>query len=274
MEEYTAGEKIFAFHQGLIYEAKVLKVELRADTEKARIGAQKPFYYIHYQGWKDRWDEWVEDDRILKHTPANNQLRIEQNDVVKQKRKKATKSKSAQTRKRRKIAPPKTIFSLELPLSLKCILTSELSLINMKMLVPIPKEPSVETILQEFTETLRPNAPSGYFDEVVQGVQLYFEKALGTLLLYSFERLQYSEVLKKNKKKKVSQIYGAEHLLRLFVILPELMADVEIEDQTKKVIKERMEGIINFLDENRDRMFVDKKDYLSANPLYIRKHNS
>ena len=28
-------------------------------------------YYIHYQGWKTKWDEWVNDSRILKYTDQN-----------------------------------------------------------------------------------------------------------------------------------------------------------------------------------------------------------
>lgn len=37
-----------------------------------------PFYFVHYKGWKQRfvrtdcsWDEWVPQDRIMKHTPEN-----------------------------------------------------------------------------------------------------------------------------------------------------------------------------------------------------------
>lgn len=59
---------------------------------------------------------------------------------------------------------------------------------------------------------------------IVSGLQCYFDKALGSNLLYRFERLQYSEIRKKywtgqdvvvGTEKEMSVIYGAEHLLRM-----------------------------------------------------------
>jgi len=41
---YSVGEKVLVFHLGNLYDAKILKIE----NER---------YFIHYQGWKDRWDE-------------------------------------------------------------------------------------------------------------------------------------------------------------------------------------------------------------------------
>ena len=53
-------------------------------------------------------------------------------------------------------------------------------------------------------------------DEVVSGIATYFEKALGNILLYRFERHQYATLKTQSPDKKLSDIYGAEHLLRLF----------------------------------------------------------
>ena len=52
--------------------------------------------------------------------------------------------------------------------------------------------------------------------EIISGITLYFDKALGNNLLYRFERAQYVEQKRANTDKPMSEVYGAEHLLRLF----------------------------------------------------------
>lgn len=54
------------------------------------------------------------------------------------------------------------------------------------------------------------------FQEVLSGIKTYFDKCLGNLLLYRFERQQYVDIRKRNTGKEDSEIYGGEHLLRLF----------------------------------------------------------
>ena len=52
--------------------------------------------------------------------------------------------------------------------------------------------------------------------ETIKGVQLYFDRALGKMLLYRFERQQYATVLDQHgSDARMSDIYGGEHLLRL-----------------------------------------------------------
>jgi len=49
------------------------------------------------------------------------------------------------------------------------------------------------------------------------GLKGYFDMALGKMLLYRFERAQYAEIRKeKGEEAKMSEVYGTEHLLRLF----------------------------------------------------------
>jgi mortality factor 4-like protein 1 len=53
-------------------------------------------------------------------------------------------------------------------------------------------------------------------DEVLHGLRTYFNKALGTMLLYRFERHQYADIRRQHPDKDLIDLYGAEHLLRLF----------------------------------------------------------
>ena len=61
-----------------------------------------------------------------------------------------------------------------------------------------------------------PSRATSLLSEIIAGVTLYFDKALGNNLLYRFERAQYVEQKRSNPDKGMSEIYGAEHLLRLF----------------------------------------------------------
>jgi mortality factor 4-like protein 1 len=63
----------------------------------------------------------------------------------------------------------------------------------------------------------------------VSGLKVYFDKALGSNLLYRFERPQYADMRKRyvtgptvqvNQEREMSAIYGAEHLLRMIGLLP------------------------------------------------------
>ena len=52
--------------------------------------------------------------------------------------------------------------------------------------------------------------------QVVEGLKVYFDKALGNILLYKHERNQYVQILKSKPAARMSDLYGPEHLLRLF----------------------------------------------------------
>jgi len=86
--EFEVGEKVLAYHQSLIYEAKVLKTDLQTSHHGNRLDSNDedlvPMYYIHYQGWKDRWDEWVPSSRIMKCNDKNYQLQKQLKDSHKQ----------------------------------------------------------------------------------------------------------------------------------------------------------------------------------------------
>lgn len=52
--------------------------------------------------------------------------------------------------------------------------------------------------------------------EIITGLKSYFDKSLGNILLYRFERQQYTDLKRQNSELVPSDVYGAEHLLRLF----------------------------------------------------------
>jgi len=278
VEIYDKEEKVLAHHQNMIYEAKVLNVEERPDPVK--LGYRKQYYQIHYQGWNDRWDEWVDESRLLKYNDENRALqakiRMEGKKLGKRKDRKDGSGKSI--KKRRDLTPGgnekepsliKVEINIPQPLKMKLIHDWE-HVINQKHLVPLPRNPNVSQLLQSYLNSKQNNSGKGEYDAVVEGIKAYFDKSLGTELLYKFERQQYSDVLGNvnNQGKRMSDIYGIEHLLRLFVKLPDLIATVEMEEEAVAILTQGVKDILKYVTSNTATLFV--QEYLIPTPVYLR----
>lgn len=95
-------------------------------------------------------------------------------------------------------------------------------------LVPIPSKVPVNHILDTYFDAEKKQRRLGspeadLLEEVVAGVKEYFDLSLGRILLYRFEREQFSEIRKlweggdpQWEGKGPGDAYGAEHLSRLF----------------------------------------------------------
>ncbi|KAA8901394.1 MRG-domain-containing protein [Sphaerosporella brunnea] len=140
-----------------------------------------------------------------------------------------------------------------------------------QMLVPLPRDPTVSEILETYKNSSskkRPgSAEADIFDEILAGLKLYFDKSLGTILLYRFERQQYLEIKKEHPTKEPSEIYGAEHLLRLCVSMPELLAHTNMDSQAMAKLRDHIEDFVKFLAKEPNRWIASP--YESASPRYI-----
>jgi len=76
---------------------------------------------------------------------------------------------------------------------------------------------------------------------------------------------------KEAKKSKLSEIYGAEHLLRLLQKFPELlnMMNSDLPNDVKLMLETQIDGLVEYLDLNQKDLF-SPKNYESAPPEYIR----
>ena len=132
-------------------------------------------------------------------------------------------------------------------------------------------------------------------EEVVKGLEEYFNRCLGRILLYRLERQQWLEVLEsmessggssegsRKKKKKAdgetvvdpslfagktpSQVYGAEHLTRLLVTLPELIAQTNMDAAAVTRLREEVGKLASWLSKEREKIFV--KEYENAGQGYL-----
>ena len=116
------------------------------------------------------------------------------------------------------------------PDHLKSILVDDWEYVTKNLsLVPLPSPHPVNQILDTYFDEEKGkrrlgSAEADLLEEVVMGMKDYFENCLGRILLYRFERQQYLEVKKGMEKgtgdfagkKGVGDVYGPEHLCRLF----------------------------------------------------------
>lgn len=170
------------------------------------------------------------------------------------------------------------VLQLHVPDMLKARLVDDWEWITKdQRLVPIPREgASVAQILQDYRLSVpmkRPgSAEADLFEECMSGLLTYFDKCLGTILLYRFERQQYSDIRKKyGDKARMSEVYGAEHLLRLFVSMPELVRQTQMDPQAVKVLRTFLQDLMKYLARHLDTLFVTEYDVTA--PSYSRMLN-
>ncbi|KAK4699208.1 mortality factor 4-like protein 1, partial [Phenoliferia sp. Uapishka_3] len=184
-------------------------------------------------------------------------------------------------------------IKITIPDQLKVQLVDDWEAVTKNMqLVKLPRDPCVDVILEEWNKFHQNEEPETrrqvdfffsprdqsdlpYFflrltAEVASGLRLYFNKALGNNLLYRFEREQYSTQMKNaaaansNREVEVSSIYGAEHLLRLFVNLPELLAHTAMDAETVTVLKLHMSAFLSWMMLNKAILFAPAYDNTSS----------
>ncbi|GMG36576.1 unnamed protein product [[Candida] boidinii] len=163
-------------------------------------------------------------------------------------------------------------ITLQIPTELKSLLVDDWELITKnKKLVNLPSAINVEKILFDYEEIYFKDLHKGSVDydnglEIFQGLKLYFNRSLGSILLYQLERKQLKDLSQEFSSKLPSELYGAEHLLRLIVSLPGLMAQTSMDHQSISTIRSFLEKFLKYLNLNSEKYFI--KDYENTSPAY------
>lgn len=138
--------------------------------------------------------------------------------------------------------------------------------------------------------------------EVINGLKKYFDVSLGSLLLYKFERGQYKKFIHDEKhqtdvepspmpkRRRKSQargeteespiqnndnntnlsiqpgrIYGFQHLLRLLSIIPNLIAQTNMDQVSVGILKSYLDQLVLFLSSNSKDFLME---YENVSPSY------
>ncbi|CCE62740.1 hypothetical protein TPHA_0D00990 [Tetrapisispora phaffii CBS 4417] len=110
---FELGGKCLAFHGPLLYEAKILKIWNSKEDSITRLNndvvdeSDRPespvegdfLYFVHYQGWKASWDEWIGEDRIKEYNEENVELKKKLIADAKNAKKELQKSQQQQKKK-------------------------------------------------------------------------------------------------------------------------------------------------------------------------------
>uniref|UniRef100_A0A0C9S236 TSA: Wollemia nobilis Ref_Wollemi_Transcript_21891_1550 transcribed RNA sequence n=1 Tax=Wollemia nobilis TaxID=56998 RepID=A0A0C9S236_9CONI len=279
---FREGDKVLAYHGPLIYEAKVQRAEIRKKEWK---------YFVHYLGWSKNWDEWVGPDRLMKITEEN--LRKQEELLKNKSADKSFKGRAAQSRPRSFIdakvekeevknyvargrkrkgdsgaeekdgESPEKVVKIPLPTTLKKQLVDDWDFVTqLGKLVKLPRNPTVDDILKKYLEhkTKKEGMVGDSTVEILNGLRSYFDKALPSMLLYKQERQQYAEAIPESDNIAPSTVYGAEHLLRLFVKLPELLVYVNMEEDALTHLQQKLLDFLKFLQKNQSNFFLSSYD--------------
>ncbi|CEP13820.1 hypothetical protein [Parasitella parasitica] len=279
---YQENEKVLCFHGPLIYEAKILEKNWMEDPE-----ATGPHYYVHYKGWKKSWDEWVPETRILRWSEENLQMQLRLKAYYRAKQSgnhtkgQQNDQEGSSLGKRRRDAKlekeedylNRPEIKLDIPDTLKGQLVDDWENVTKnQQLVTLPRTVNVNEVLlryKRFKKDKKGNRElnEDLLDEVLEGLRIYFNKALGSMLLYRFERHQYAEIRKTHSETNLVDIYGAEHLLRLFVQMPSLIAHTNMDPDAVNVLSDYLTDILRFMQKHQKQLF--QTEYENAAPGYV-----
>ncbi|KAI5310475.1 Esa1p-associated factor [Ascosphaera atra] len=305
---YHKDEKVFCFHHEILYEAKILDVRHQDPDDK-----KSPHeFLVHYKGWKNTWDDWVTQDRLRKLTDENRELAM----TLRREVEAANRAKAGKpTTKKRKLdessrgseersssvpargakrayeqdekdghAYGNPTARIVIPDNLKSLLVDDWENISKNnQLVPLPARYPVNQILDMYLESEKKRKDLSTNDhdvleEIVAGLREYFDKCLGRILLYKFEREQYHALRKKWEggldgfaDKRPGDVYGAEHLARLLVTLPDLIAQTNLGPQATIRLREELSKFAMWFSRNSEELFAPR--YKLASNAYIDKSN-
>ncbi|ETV81051.1 hypothetical protein, variant [Aphanomyces astaci] len=240
---FAVNDIILVKHGIEIFDAKILRLDENSDV---------PHYFVHYNGWHKKWDEWVSSDRVLDTSPESRELQkqasLNAKEQVKRKATTATITSSGVMKKKSKVVDPfddsvvikdhardleevvqEVQVSIPIPMTLKKVLIDDWKKITQEQQwIDMPRVPSVRSVIADYLDH---EATKEHDLEItrpmLEGLEAYFNRALPLILLYRHERAQYDQIADSSTVTDDSSaadraaaapaaIYGAEHLLRLF----------------------------------------------------------
>ncbi|KAL2005711.1 hypothetical protein VTN00DRAFT_10204 [Thermoascus crustaceus] len=305
---YQKDERVLCFHHEILYEAKIIDIR-HTDPDDRKSPYEYLVHYKGWKNTWDDWvpqdrlRKFTEDNRELAATlrrDAEAALRQRSNKGSSKKRGGSDRSSARGSEERQSSVPARGTkrnrdneiekeehfharpsVRIVMPDNLKSLLVDDWENVTKNLqVVALPAKFSVNQILDAYVEEEKPKRTSpsdiDVLEEVIAGIREYFDKSLDKILLYRFEREQYRLLRKRWEAgaegfadKGPLDIYGAEHLTRLFATMPELIAQTNMDQQSTNRLREELSKITIWLSRNSDKFFATR--YMTASNEYIEK---
>ncbi|XP_056661400.1 mortality factor 4-like protein 1 [Monodelphis domestica] len=160
-------------------------------------------------------------------------------------------------------------LQVQIPAELKPLLVQDWELVTKQgRLVALPAAKNVDSILEDYVRHRKAHGGTGDHleyaaDEVAGGIRAYFNVMLGPQLLYERERPQHNRVLAAHPDVPMSGLYGAPHLLRLFVRIGTALSYTPFDDKSLALLFGYLHDFLRYLASDPSAFF-DVSDYKEA----------
>ncbi len=161
-------------------------------------------------------------------------------------------------------------ISFKLPLDMQKIMCHEWCLLTNepKRLIKLPREVSIDDDIDKFLEFKKQRADETQmtkYQELFDSIRKYFNHALPRVLLYRYEIPQFNHIKEKHKNQALTSIYGIEHFVRIFAVLPHVMGPIVFSLSERTIIQNQSEEFLKFIVKHKK---FDPNDYFLASDLY------
>mmetsp|Transcript_8613 Transcript_8613/g.12481 ORF Transcript_8613/g.12481 Transcript_8613/m.12481 type:complete len:511 (+) Transcript_8613:410-1942(+) len=140
----------------------------------------------------------------------------------------------------------------------------------------VETEPRINNVSPKKTKNGGADSPEksseAEYREMVDGIAIFFDQALPDRLLYQPEYIQAQALPAELSKLRNSEVYGCEHLLRMFVRLPLLLME-ELTEVEARVIINRVKDFVRFLQKNHNEFFCQSHRRYNAEEIALQQQN-